>query len=175
MPADPMASPTVPSRQARPTLSEMMTAISLGVMRVEAGLQPLGARLRIARQEEDAPAVIFGREIRLVDAGIRHYEAVMGLDDDHARLDADDLDGFAQDRLDKARILARHLGELAGARRRRERSEIEEAILGLGDDFLCDDQYVEAARRERRPIERRDQQRCEIVAGSDEREYPARR
>src|SRR6185437_12692451 len=72
-------------------------------------------RIRIAGQKQDplphGIAGALGRDVRAIDAGIRHDEAEPMPHDEHVRYGAHDLLGFPEYDFDEARVLARYLRE----------------------------------------------------------------
>ena len=140
--------PTVPSRQARPALSEMTTPMSAWKCASIRSLRRCALRIGVLGQQQHAPAVIAGLEIRLVDAGIGQHQAVPRGDDQHVRCRAQHLRRL---RAGSPRRDERPSGdrrELARPSAGLDRRQIEVAPLGLGDDLLRHHQDVLRARRE---------------------------
>ena len=63
-------------------------------------------------------------------------------DDEHLRALAQDLHGFVQDQLHQGGVLAGFPAAPAGFLRWRYVGQTDDPALGLGDDFLGDDQDV---------------------------------
>ena len=77
MPAAPSATSVRPLRQGRPIVSETITATSRPWRSRSAGAQRAGRRVRVHRQQHQVGLV----DVRRVDAGRGHHEAVVGLHD----------------------------------------------------------------------------------------------
>ena len=87
-----------------------------------------------------------GRDVRGIDAAVGADEAVARARDDHAALHAHDGRRLAQHDLDLARIAVPALGEGDRLRARRDRAQVDDRALGLGDDLLGHDEHVAAGR-----------------------------
>jgi hypothetical protein len=64
------------------------------------------------------------------------------LGDDQPILHAYDAPRFAQHDLDLARVLIPPLAKLGRQRRRRDRAQVDDPTLGLGDDLVGDDNNI---------------------------------
>ncbi len=150
-PAAPMASPTVPSRQARPALSEITTPMSEPKCASIRALSLQRAAVGMLGQQQHAPAVVAGLQVRLVDAGVGEHQAVRRGDDQHVGRRAQHLHRLAQDRRHQINVLAGDGRKLARPGIGLHPREIEVAALGLGDDLLRHHQDVLRARAPSRP------------------------
>ena len=122
MPATPMATLVMPSRQGLPNESETITASSEPALR-ERLAQPCGRRVRVHGQEAD---YFVSGDVRGVHAGVCADEAVMGLGDDQAAVHTDYAAALAQDDLDLARVFAVAGGEGLGESRRLDRAQVQD-------------------------------------------------
>ena len=91
------------------------------------------------------------------------------LDDQHVAARPHDANGLRQDQLNKPRVFV-------DLRRKRERfcgrfdgREVDDAALGLGNNFLRNDKNVSGERRDVVLFERRGDEFDQVVAGLNER------
>ena len=133
-----MATPQVPTRQARPKLSETMTPGATPQRSASAPRSALADASGSMRQQQQAP----GLDVGVVYAGIRHHVAEPVLDDRHARPMAHDLRRFPEQDFDMRGVLAGQRREPFRGRRRHRLGRKGVAPLGLGNDLLRDDEDV---------------------------------
>ena len=119
-PAVPIAMPTVPLRQARPTLSVIITP-SRAPLACSSSRRSRAARSRPGSAGNSSTVVVAARDVGAVDAGVGEHDAEPVLGDDEVRTRAHDVAGLLQDQLDDARVLARLARQRRGARRWRRR------------------------------------------------------
>ena len=174
-PAAPMARPTVPSRQALPTLSERMTPISTPKcassrsLRARALSSGACGSSRTRRPWSSAPRLDWSMPALAITKPWRVATiSTLGL----ARTTSVASDRIASTRRASLRVIC---GELARLLAGLERSQVAIAALGLGDDLAGHNENVAGARRDGAALERRDQQCGEVVPRRDARHAAERR
>ena len=110
--------------------------------------QRLRAPIRILRQQKHAMGAVCGRHVRLVHPGIRHDEAEPVFNDQHAAARSHDTNRLRKNDLHKPRVLVDIRRKRDSPRGGFDRREVDDATLGLRDDFLRNDKHVSGARRD---------------------------
>ena len=111
--------------------------------------------------------IVPGAEVRLIDPRVCHDEAEIVLDHDHSRHCPQYLGRFAEHEFDQARILVDHRGQPSGLGARFDGGEIDRPALGLGDDFLRDDEDIPVGQVHLCALQSVADQSGQIVAGAD--------
>src|SRR6266850_2356053 len=136
----------------------------------------LGARARahgVAKRARRAVGVHrqqrhhVGVHVRLIDAGVGAYPAVVRLGHQHAAVHADDAARLAQDHLDQARIAPETGGERRRHLGRRDVRQPQQAALRLGDDLLAQHHHVAGGQRCALPLGRLHHDPRDVVARAD--------
>ncbi len=104
----------------------------------------------------------------MVNPGIGHDKAETVLNDQQPRTVAHDALRLAEHYLDEARILVEFGGQRNCPPRGLDARHIDVPALSLGNDLLCDDQYVACLGRQPIGSEGGDGKRAEVIAGFDE-------
>ena len=105
----------------------------------------------------------------MVHSGVRHDEAKPVLDDQHVAARPHDANRLRQDKLNKPRVLVDFRRKRDGFGGGFDGRQIDDATLGLGDNFLRDDKNVSGVRRDVVLLERRRDEFDQVVAGPNER------
>ena len=104
--------------------------------------QRLRTPIRILRQQKHSVGAVHRRHVRLVHSGIRHDEPEPVFNDQHTAARSYHANQLRQDDLYKPRVfvdIRRKRDSLCG---RFDRREIDEATLGLRNNFLRNDKHV---------------------------------
>ena len=149
-PAAPSATPTVPSRHARPKLSLMITATFLPSRCRICSCNRSADASGFFRQQQYRLRTFRGIDIGLVDTGIGDHEAELVLDDQYAGSMPQHPPRLAENDLDQARIFLDLFGQCECLLPGLYGGEIDIAALGLGYHFLRDHDHVPV--EERRPV-----------------------
>ena len=138
-PAHPIATSHCPSRQARPKLSETITA----------GARPVSSAIsaRIRRAEASASSGSSETEslrgdVGAVDPGVGADPSLRRLGDQDAPLGPDHLGALLEDQLDQRRLLAQRRRQAPRLAAGDDAGEPADPALRLGDDLLRDDDDV---------------------------------
>ena len=142
IPAQPIATSTMPFRKGRPNESLITTPTSRPVRSARPRADARGRRVGIDRQEHERARL--GR-VRRVDARRGADEAVPRLRDHERRPRPDDRGRLGEDHLEAASVVSGR--ELARALRRLDVVEPNDAALRLRDGLLRDDDDVAVLER----------------------------
>ena len=115
MPATPTATSTVPTRQARPKLSLIMTADLLAGAGAESRANPARRTVGVFGQQRH----LLEPDIGLIDAGIGADKAMMSFDDQRPAAGANDFAALAENYFDQLGFFTEFARQLARPRRRR--------------------------------------------------------
>ena len=143
--------------------------------RGERGAETRGGGVRVFREQQQVVVLLVVLDVRHVGSGVRENEAVAGLHDEDAGDRTQHLDRFAQDRLDRPRILPGAGRQLGRPRRRNHPGEPHCPSFRLGHDLLRDHHHVAVVQRFARARERAQQESGQVVAGPDPGREPRER